>query len=84
MKLIAKIPPLLRNKYLITGSLFLVWIYFFDLKDLKTHFEKRKEYQALQASEKALQQTIAATKDELKQLKTNAQTIEKYAREKYL
>ncbi len=38
----------------------------------------------LQKNEQHLAQQIAETQEELKQLKTNAQTIEKYAREKYL
>jgi cell division protein DivIC len=38
----------------------------------------------LQKSEQHLTKTILETKQELDQLKTNAQTIEKYARENYL
>jgi len=75
---------LLRNKYIIAGAFFLVWMLFFDPKDIGTEVGKWSKYHELQASEAALSKQIEDTKAELKQLKTNAQTIERYAREKYL
>ncbi len=74
----------LRNKYLIATALFLVWMFFFDVKDISSSVDRLTKYRKLQASEEQLSQKIAATKVELGQLKNNAQTIEKYAREKYL
>ena len=54
------------------------------MKDLATDFSRRLKLKELQKSEQHLINEIAATRNELGQLKTNAQTIEKYAREKYL
>jgi len=45
---------------------------------------RRDKLDELQKSELHLNQQIAETRQELGLLKTNAQTIEKYAREKYL
>jgi hypothetical protein len=75
---------LLNNKYLIAGTFFLVWMLFFDPKDIGSAVNRWQKYNELQASEQHFIEQIDDTKAELGQLKNNAQTIEKYAREKYL
>ena len=84
MKLIKRIPDWLKNKYLLAAMLFLVWMLFFDPKDLGNEYSKWTKYKELQSSEEHLINKISETRAELKELKNNAQTIEKYAREKYL
>ncbi|MEO6733060.1 MAG: septum formation initiator family protein [Ferruginibacter sp.] len=74
----------LKNKYLLTSLFFLVWMFFFNEKDLISEIKKNEKLRELQKSEQHLTETITETKQELSQLKTNAQTIEKYAREKFL
>lgn len=66
------------------GGFFLVWMFFFDPKDFGYTYGQRKKLQELQQSERHLSNQIADTHKELDLLKTNAQTIEKYARENYL
>ncbi|HTB52504.1 MAG TPA: septum formation initiator family protein [Ferruginibacter sp.] len=83
MKLLSYIPSWLKNKYLIASMFFLVWMIFFDPKDIPSDIARRDKYRELERNEAHLDQLIAETQDELTQLKTNAQTIEKYAREKY-
>ena len=53
-------------------------------KILKSLFVKRAKYADLQQSEQHLVKKIVESKAELGQLKTDIETIEKYAREKYL
>ena len=84
MKFLAHIPSWLKNKYLLAGCFFIVWMFFFDPKDWGIAFDKNAKLKELQKSELHLSKTIMETKQELDQLKMNAQTIEKYAREKYL
>ena len=84
MKLIKRIPGWLKNKYLLAAMLFLVWMLFFDPKDIGNEFSQWNKYRELQSSEEHLVKKIGETRAELKELKNNAQTIEKYAREKYL
>jgi cell division protein DivIC len=84
MKLLADIPAWLKNKYLLAGVFFIGWMFFFDPKDWGIAFEKNSKLKQLQKSEEHLNEIIIDTKEELNQLKTNAGTIEKYAREKYL
>jgi cell division protein FtsB len=76
---------ILKNKYLLTALGFTIWLLFFDARDFITsHFRERGELMKLEQSKKYYEQQIAATKQELEQLKSNPALLEKYAREKYL
>ncbi len=63
---------------------FVAFIAFFDDRDLVTNYHHRKQLNELQKSAEYYRQEIEKTKAELNQLKTDAATLEKYAREKYL
>jgi cell division protein DivIC len=83
--MLSRIPSFLKNRYVLTGAGFVVWMLFFDSRDLITsHFRERSELLKLEESKKYYQQQIAATKQELEQLKTNPAVLERYAREKFL
>jgi len=84
MKLLSHIPSWLKNKYLLTGVAFLIWIFFFDPKDIPSSINRVKTYNKLQQTEQHLNKQIAETRKDLDLLKTNPQTIEKYARENYM
>ncbi|MFT3909992.1 MAG: septum formation initiator family protein [Ferruginibacter sp.] len=84
MKLLKAAFSIAKNKYIISLVCFIVWMCFFDPKDwalISSRVDKLKE---LQKSEQHLDQLIAETRNEQNLLKTNAATIEKYARENYL
>ena len=72
-----------KNKYFIAGVFFIVWMLFFDPKDWGLISARINKLDELQKSEQQLSKQIADTRKELNLLKTSAQTIEKYAREKY-
>jgi cell division protein DivIC len=83
--MLSRIPSFLKNRYLLTGAGFVVWILFFDSRDLITsHFRERSELLKVEESKKYYEQQIAVTKQELEQLKTNPAMLERYAREKFL
>lgn len=85
MKILSHIPAFLKNRYVLTTTGFVVWILFFDSRDLITsHFRERSELLKLEESKKYYEQQIAATQRELEQLKTNPAVLERYAREKFL
>jgi cell division protein DivIC len=84
MKLLTRIPAFLRNKYLIATATFVVFIVFFDDRDLISNFRHTRELRDLEKSRQYYQEEIAKTRQELKQLRTDAGLLEKYAREKYL
>ena len=75
---------ILKNKYIIALLLFVVWMLFFDPKDFSLITGRIEKLNELQKSEKHLAKKIGETRQELGMLKTSAQTIEKYAREKYM
>lgn len=85
MKFLTYIPSWLKNKYVLTLIGFAVWMLFFDDRDVyNTYFKQRSELNTLQENKVYFEKQITATRKELDQLKINAATIEKYAREKYL
>lgn len=75
---------LIRNKYLLATLFFLVWMVFFDPKDWSLIYDRMKKLDELQNSEKQLIQQISETRTELYMLKSSAENLEKFAREKYL
>jgi cell division protein FtsB len=83
MSFLRHIPSWLKNKYLLTGVGFLVWIVFFDDRDLINNLHHRQELKQLEMSRDQYLGQIKATKEELEQLKKNPALLEKYAREKY-
>jgi len=84
MKFLTHIPSWLKNKYLLTGVFFAVWMLFFDQKDILSLFELKSKQNGLENSQAHLKLLITDVSKEQYLLKTNAQGIEKYAREKFL
>ena len=84
MNYINKIPRFLRNKYAITALVFIVWVMFFDQNNIISQIEYRMELSSLEDDKEFYQEEIKKTVQDLKELKTNPQTLEKFAREKYL
>ena len=78
------IPKQLKNKYILTAGAFAVWMLFFDNRDfITTHFRQRAELNRLEESRAYYENEIAKTRKELKELKSDPNILEKYAREKY-
>lgn len=75
---------IITNKYLLAFIAFAFWMLFFDRNDVPLQLQRFNELNSLQNSEILLDQQIADTKNELELLKTNPETLEKYAREKYM
>jgi cell division protein DivIC len=75
---------IITNKYLITGIAFAVWMMFFDRNDLPLQIRRIRDLNKIERNEKNMAIQIANTQKELELLKTNPETLEKYAREKYL
>ena len=74
---------ILKNKYIIAALAFIIWMVFFDLKDWRTINARGTKLENLKQSEKILTAQIKDTRKELMLLKTDAGSIEKYAREKF-
>lgn len=74
---------ILKNKFFIVGTLFAVWIIVFDQSSL-IDWTKAKIDVARQKDEKKFyEKEIARTRGKLSELKSNRDSLEKFAREQY-
>jgi len=74
----------LKNKYLLSILLIVVWLVFFDKNDVFTQYELIQKCRKLNAEREYYLREITNNKTELEELKENAKTLETFAREKYL
>jgi len=82
-KFIEKIPPVFRNKYLLTIIIFLVWLLLFDSNNLIARYKEMKELQQLRTDREYYIQRIRVDGQKLHELKTDNHNLEKFAREQY-
>lgn len=75
---------LFRNKYLLVSAVFLVWMVFFDRNDLFSQFEYHQQVSKLQQERDFYQKETAKVHQDLDELTSNKEKLEKFAREKYL
>ena len=74
----------LKNKYVITTLIFIVWIAFFDENNWVERAQNLKELRQLHHDKEYYIEQIEKDTERLKELKTNDENLEKYAREQYL
>ena len=79
-----KLLSLLKNKYFLSTTAFLVWMLFFDRNDLLSQYEYRSQLQKLEQEKQFYNQEIAEVRKDLDELTTNKDKLEKFAREHYL
>ena len=75
---------ILRNKYFITIVAFTVWMIYFDNNSLKRQKQLNKQIAEINAMKAYYQGEISKNQQAIHDLKTDQETMEKYAREKYL
>jgi cell division protein FtsB len=81
--LIEKIPPVFKNKYVITIILFLLWIIFFDANNLISRVREKMELNKLKAEKEYYLEKIESDSSRLMELRTDNENLEKFAREQY-
>ncbi|MBL0048449.1 MAG: septum formation initiator family protein [Bacteroidetes bacterium] len=84
MKTAKKLLPYLKNKYILTIIGVVVWIAFFDKYDLVSQYHSRQALKQLEKDKQYYTEEIRKNQEEINELQTNAQSLEKFAREKYL
>ncbi|MEJ8800967.1 FtsB family cell division protein [Pontibacter sp. H249] len=82
--MIKRIPKFFRNYYFITSAAFLVWMLFFDSNDFVTQFQMKRELSRLEAEKQYYLDRIEEVQKDRKELMSNPELLEKFAREKYL
>src|ERR1051325_6600192 len=75
---------IIKNKYFLTTIFVAVWVGFFDKNDVFSQFDLRKKLKDLETEKQYYITEIEKNKNDLHELRTNPQNLEKFAREKYL
>jgi cell division protein DivIC len=78
-----KIPPVLRNKYVLTLIIFAVWITLLDSNSLIDRYKDMRELHKLKIDMEYYSKKIEDDKQKLHELKTDNHNLEKFAREQY-
>ena len=82
--MLKRLPPILRNFYVVTGLCFLIWLTFLDSNDLISRFSLTAKLHSLENEKEYYQKKITEVEKDRKELMTNKELLEKFAREKYL
>jgi cell division protein FtsB len=83
LKFIEKIPPFLRNKYLLTIIIFILWLLLLDSNNLISTHKEMKNLKKLKSEREYYVQRIEEDKRKLYELKADNRNLEKFAREQY-
>jgi cell division protein FtsB len=83
-RLIGRVPPVLRNRYLITTVVFVVWLIFFDNNNLVERYRDIADLKQLKRDREYFTNRIEEDTRKLNELKTSNENLEKFAREEYL
>lgn len=82
--MIKRLPKFTRNFYFVAAMLFLFWMLFLDSNDFYSQYKLKQQLKTLEREKVFYDQKIEEVQNERDQLMTNSETLEKFAREKYL
>jgi cell division protein DivIC len=82
-KYIDKIPPAFRNKYLLTIVIFVVWVLLLDSNNLVARYKDLRVLRKLRLDREYYSRRIEEDRQKLRELKTDNQNLEKFAREQF-
>jgi cell division protein DivIC len=75
---------MVRNKYILTSVLFVLWMLMFDQNNLNERRKNNRDYNQLIKERDYFQKKIEENRKRIEELKTNNDNLEKFAREQYL
>jgi cell division protein DivIC len=75
---------ILKNKYILTSLIFMLWLLLFDQNNLVDRRKTTREYQQLLEEKNYYIEKIEEDGKRIRELKTNNENLEKFAREQYL
>ncbi len=79
-----RIYPYVKNKFIFTPLIFLVWMTFFDQNNFIYQVQNRIKLAELEAHRDQLAAEIKQSTEDLKVLQNDQELLEKFARERYL
>ncbi|MBQ3636047.1 MAG: septum formation initiator family protein [Bacteroidales bacterium] len=74
---------LLNSKYMLVVIGFLLWMAFMDEDNIFVRYSYGKKIEVLEKEKAKLESEIESDKRKMKELKTNKESLEKFAREEY-
>lgn len=83
-KVISILLKVLKNKFIVTILVFIIWITFFDRNDVISKYNSYVQLQELKKEKLFYIESISKDKNRIHLLKTDVKNLEKYAREEYL
>lgn len=82
-KWLDRIPSWLKNRYLLVGAVFLVWMLFIDTNSWWFHRELNQEIEELEEATEYYKGEIVQDSTLLHDLDSNPEALERFARERY-
>jgi cell division protein FtsB len=83
MSILSHIPSPLRNKFLLAGTGFFVWMLFFDNDNFFTQMERGRQLRQNREGIVYFTKQISDSRQFTDDLKLDPEKLEKYARERY-
>lgn len=74
---------IIKNKYFLAGSIFAVWMLFFDRHDISTQFDYYSQLKSLKGEKEFYESEISRISQNIIDLEESSVEIERLAREKY-
>lgn len=81
---LAAVYPHLRNKFVFTGLLFVIWVAFIDDNNLITQVKARIKLAEIEREREFYLDETRKSTEELKLLQNDREMLERFARERYL
>ena len=78
-----KFPPWLRNKYIITIIIFVLWLLLFDANNLLDRWRDMRIYRTLEKDREYYNKRVEEDRRKLEELRSSDENLEKFAREQY-
>lgn len=75
--------PRLKNKYVVTVLIYVIWVSFFDENSLISDLRYKSEIKDLQNKIENYREDIAKSISKSNELRSNNENLEKFAREQY-
>ena len=73
-----------RNPYLVTSAIFLLWMMFFDRHNMMAQWKERSKLSRLKEDQEYFIRENLSNKEKMEELMTDPEHLEKFAREQYL
>ena len=76
--------PIIRNKFVITSLVFFVWMLFFDQNNIISRASLASGIRELKQQKEHLQKEISENRENINELQSSTENLEKFAREEYM